>query len=215
MDKTETIVQLKKLLASKKAADLLKALKKLQRNYFPEFGNTVVDIFEERYKRNISWEVQVEAIKIIGKQHLVKALPLLEQIVKNNMGKYKLFFLLMIFLCISCGNNKISIRVESALISSSDNQPLRSLTLENDSLLFTYQILLKDGYVGLSSINLNRINDAYVITYGNSIIENEKFHLQPDATYIISNYSIPDAKSHALEFKTNPRGNVKSVKEVK
>lgn len=53
------------------------------------------------------------------------------------MGKYKLFFLLMIFLCISCGNNKISIRVESALISSSDNQPLRSLTLENDSLLFT------------------------------------------------------------------------------
>lgn len=50
MDKTETIVQLKKLLASKKAADLLKALKKLQRNYFPEFGNTVVDIFEERYK---------------------------------------------------------------------------------------------------------------------------------------------------------------------
>ena len=116
------------------------------------------------------------------------------------MGKYKLFFLLMIFLCISCGNNKISIRVESALISSSDNQPLRSLTLENDSLLFTYQISLKD---------------AYVITYGNSIIENEKFHLQPDATYIISNYSIPDAKSHALEFKTNPRGNVKSVKEVK
>ena len=107
------------------------------------------------------------------------------------------------------------IRVESALISSSDNQPLRSLTLENDSLLFTYQISLKDGYVGLSSINLNRINDAYVITYGNSIIENEKFHLQPDATYIISNYSIPDAKSHALEFKTNPRGNVKSVKEVK
>ena len=80
MDETETIVQLKKLLASKKAADLLKALKKLQRNYFPEFGNTVVDIFEERYKRNISWEVQVEAIKIIGKQHLVKALPLLEQI---------------------------------------------------------------------------------------------------------------------------------------
>lgn len=67
MDKTETIVQLKKLLASKKAADLLKALKKLQRNYFPEFWNTVVDIFEERYKRNISWEVQVEAIKIIGK----------------------------------------------------------------------------------------------------------------------------------------------------
>lgn len=53
------------------------------------------------------------------------------------MGKYKLFFLLMILLCISCGNNKISIRVESALISSSDNQPLRSLTLENDSLLFT------------------------------------------------------------------------------
>ena len=49
----------------------------------------------------------------------------------------------MIFLCISCGNNKISIRVESALISSSDNQPLRSLTLENDSLLFTYQISLK------------------------------------------------------------------------
>lgn len=85
MDKTETIVQLKKLLASKKAADLLKALKKLQRNYFPEFGNTVVDIFEERYKRNISWEVQVEAIKITGKQHLIKALPLLEQIVKKNM----------------------------------------------------------------------------------------------------------------------------------
>lgn len=78
MDKTETIVQLKNCLQVKSGT-----LKKLQRNYFPEFGNTVVDIFEERYKRNISWEVQVEAIKIIGKQHLVKALPLLEQIVKK------------------------------------------------------------------------------------------------------------------------------------
>lgn len=131
------------------------------------------------------------------------------------MEKYKILFLLMILLCISCGNNKISIKVGSALISSPDNQILRSLTLENDSLSFTYQILLKDGCLGLSSINLNRVNDAYVITYGNSVIENKKFHLQPDAIYIISNYSIPDAKSHALEFKTNPRGNVKSVKEVK
>lgn len=127
----------------------------------------------------------------------------------------KRFVLRIILLCISCGNNKISIKVGSALISSPDNQILRSLTLENDSLLFTYQILLKDGCLGLSSINLNRVNDAYVITYGNSVIENKKFHLQPDAIYIISNYSIPDAKSHALEFKTNPRGNVKSVKEVK
>ena len=131
------------------------------------------------------------------------------------MEKYKILFLLTILLCISCGNNKISIKVGSALISSPDNQILRSLTLENDSLSFAYQILLKDGCLGLSSINLNRVNDAYVITYGNSVIENKKFHLQPDATYIISNYSIPDAKSHALEFKTNPRGNVKSVKEVK
>lgn len=131
------------------------------------------------------------------------------------MEKYKILFLLMILLCISCENNKISIKVGSALISSPDNQILRSLTLESDSLLFAYQILLKDGCLGLSSINLNRVNDAYVITYGNSVIENKKFHLQPDAIYIISNYSIPDAKSHALEFKTNPRGNVKSVKEVK
>ena len=131
------------------------------------------------------------------------------------MEKYKILFLLIILLCLSCGNNKISIKVGSALISSPDNQILRSLTLENDSLLFAYQILLKDGCLGLSSINLNRVNDAYVITYGNSVIENKKFHLQPDAIYIISNYSIPDAKSHALEFKTNPRGNVKSVKEVK
>ena len=131
------------------------------------------------------------------------------------MEKYKILFLLMILLCISCENNKISIKVGSALISSPDNQILRSLTLESDSLLFAYQILLKDGCLGLSSINLNRVNDAYVITYGNSVIENKKFHLQPDAIYIIFNYSIPDAKSHALEFKTNPRGNVKSVKEVK
>ena len=131
------------------------------------------------------------------------------------MEKYKILFLLTILLCISCGNNKISIKVGSALISSPDNQILRSLTLENDSLSFAYQILLKDGCLGLSSINLNRVNDAYVITYGNSVIENKKFHLQPDAIYIISNYSIPYAKSHALEFKTNPRGNVKSVKEVK
>lgn len=82
MDKTETIVQLKNCLQVK-SGRFVKGFKKLQRNYFPEFGNTVVDIFEERYKRNISWEVQVEAIKIIGKQHLVKALPLLEQIVKK------------------------------------------------------------------------------------------------------------------------------------
>ena len=58
----------------------------------------------------------------------------------KNMEKYKILFLLMILLCISCGNNKISIKVGSALISSPDNQILRSLTLENDSLLFAYQV---------------------------------------------------------------------------
>lgn len=84
MDEKETTV-IKELLASRKAGDLLRALKKLQRNYLPEFENMVVDIFEERYKKNVSWEVQVEAIKIIGKQHLVKALPLLEHIVRKNI----------------------------------------------------------------------------------------------------------------------------------
>lgn len=63
MDKTETIVQLKKLLASKKAADLLKALKKLQRNYFPEFGNTVVDIFEERYQEIYHGKYKLRQLK--------------------------------------------------------------------------------------------------------------------------------------------------------
>ncbi len=85
MEKTETIVLLTTLFASRKATDLLRALKILQRNYLPKFENKVVEIFKERYKRNMSWELQVEAIKIIGKQHLVKALPLLEQIVKKNM----------------------------------------------------------------------------------------------------------------------------------
>lgn len=83
MEKEETTV--KDLLASRRATDLIKALKRLQRNYVPELGNKVVDVFEERYKKNKSWEVQVEAIKIIGRQRLVRALPLLEQIVKNNL----------------------------------------------------------------------------------------------------------------------------------
>ena len=81
--KEETIAQLRELLASRKAGDLLRALKKLQRNYLPEFGNKIVDILDDRYKKNVSWEIQAEAIKIIGKQHLVKALPLLEHIVKK------------------------------------------------------------------------------------------------------------------------------------
>ena len=91
---------------------------------------------------------------------------------------------------------------------------MKNLTWQNPEQLFVAQELINKVKSKCCGIK-DRINDAYVITYGNSIIENEKFHLQPDATYIISNYSIPDAKSHALEFKTNPRGNVKSVKEVK
>lgn len=50
---------------------------------------------------------------------------------------------------------------------------------------------------------------------GRQTKENEKSWCFKGWETLVSNYSIPDAKSHALEFKTNPRGNVKSVKEVK
>ena len=111
-----------------------------------------------------------------------------------------LLFILFSLVCISCGNNMISIDAENSSIYSTDNYILRYLTLGTDSAEFTYRISLKNGHVGSSLINLNSIDDDYLITYNDSIVANKDFHLRANFKYLISNFSFPDAGHCAIEF---------------
>lgn len=89
---------------------------------------------------------------------------------------------------------------KNATITALDNQVFKSLNLENDSSEFIYRILLKNGYKGTSSINLNSIDEAYMISYNDSSIANIDFHLLPNTEYSITNYSVPDAGEHTIYF---------------
>ena len=119
-----------------------------------------------------------------------------------------LLFILFSLVCISCGNNMISIDAENSSIYSTDNYILRYLTLGTDSAEFTYRISLKNGHVGSSLINLNSIDDDYLITYNDSIVANKDFHLRANFKYLISNFSFPDAGHCAIEFSTNSNADI-------
>ncbi|HJH77942.1 MAG TPA: hypothetical protein OIM43_13235 [Prevotellaceae bacterium] len=131
---------------------------------------------------------------------------------KNIFSVLCIFFPLV---CVSCGNNMISIDAENSSIYSTDNYILRYLTLDTDSAEFTYRILLKSGYAGSPLINLNSIDDAYLITYNDSIVVNKDFHLRANSKYLISNFSFPDAGHCAIEFSTNSNADIISSNNAK
>lgn len=131
---------------------------------------------------------------------------------QNKMSMKKNLFALLCFLlslaCVSCGDNEIGIDVESSSVYSPSGHTLKRLVLEDDSSEFLYHISLKAGHVGVSSINLNGIDDAYTITYGHRVIANEDFRLRPTTRYTISNYSVPDAGFQSVGFTTSPSGDI-------
>lgn len=118
------------------------------------------------------------------------------------------FCLLFLLSCVSCGNNEISIDAERASVYSPSGRVLRNLTLEDDSSEFLYRLSLKLGRTGLSSIDLNDIDEAYRISYGSRVMANKDFRLRPNASYSISNHSVPDAGIQTLRFTTNPSGGI-------
>lgn len=78
-------ILLEELLRSKKAGDILKAAKSLQRDYVIGLESVILEILKKRYNSGKSWEIQVELIKIIGRQKIITALPFLEHIVTKNV----------------------------------------------------------------------------------------------------------------------------------
>lgn len=71
-------------LSSKKATEIIKAAKYLQKNPLEEFEDLIVDVLKSRYESKQSWEVQVNLIKVIGIMKIQKAIPFLEEIVDKN-----------------------------------------------------------------------------------------------------------------------------------
>ena len=124
---------------------------------------------------------------------------------KNLFALFCFFFSLA---CVSCGDNEISIDVANSSVYSPSGRTLKRLVLEDDSSEFLYHISLKTGHAGLSSMDLNEIDDAYTITYGHRVIANEDFRLRPTTRYTISNYSVPDAGFQSLGFTTSPSGDI-------
>ena len=112
------------------------------------------------------------------------------------------------FLGISCGNNRISIDKENAAVFSPDNYVLTNLSLEDDSMPFVFHIMLKTGCAGSSLISLKDIGDDYTVVCNDSVVANKDFRLLPDTRYSISNYSVPDAGVHTIEFLTDSMANV-------
>lgn len=72
-------------LESKNAGKIISTAKQLQKKYISGFEDTIVSILESRYRSNKSWEVQSELIKIIGKERINPALPIIKEIIAKNM----------------------------------------------------------------------------------------------------------------------------------
>lgn len=72
-------------LDSNNASKIIRAVKQLQKKYIPSLEDKLVSILVNKYKRRISWEVQSEIIKLIGKQCIVEGLPIIEEIVTKNL----------------------------------------------------------------------------------------------------------------------------------
>ena len=72
-------------LESNNASKILRTVKQLQKKYIPGFEDKLVNILVCRYRRKISWEVQSEIIKLIGKQCIIVGLPIIEEIVSVNL----------------------------------------------------------------------------------------------------------------------------------
>lgn len=130
---------------------------------------------------------------------------------------YILYGMFTLLLCVSCGNNKMSIDAENATIIASDGQIFKRLSVTDDSA--SYEIMKKDGYKGGSTINLNQIDEAYTIYCNFNIIRNDyddsiankDFRLLPNREYEIINHSEPDAGEQAISFLTNSCANIKMI----
>ena len=72
-------------LDSNNASKILRAVKQLQKKYISGAEDKLVSILISKYRHKISWEVQSEIIKLIGKQHIVAGLPIIEEIVALNL----------------------------------------------------------------------------------------------------------------------------------
>lgn len=84
MDKTY-YDKIKTGLESNYAKKIISAVKLLQKEYVSGFEEIIVHILENRYRTNKSWEVQSELIKLLGKECIMSALPIIKEIVTKNV----------------------------------------------------------------------------------------------------------------------------------
>lgn len=159
-----------------------------------------------------------------------------------------LLFLMFSVLYISCGNNNISIDENNATVTSVDNNIICELRLlvhpsSDVNTIECYRIERKSGVKGVTSLNLNCVDSAYVI-YDASInltskpeplelmlrkpskifksaifeeentISNKDFKLYPNRVYeLCHSMSEPDAAPCTIYFYTDSSANVHIISE--
>ncbi len=84
MDKTYYYNKIKAGLESNNAKKIISTAKLLQKEYVSGFEEIIVNILENGYCTNKSWEVQSELIKLSGKESIMLALPIIKEIVVKN-----------------------------------------------------------------------------------------------------------------------------------
>lgn len=73
------------LLSSSKSSDNTKAAKILQKKYIRGYEELILKCLTYRYENNISWETQLELLKVIGNNKIKECLPIVTKIVDNNI----------------------------------------------------------------------------------------------------------------------------------
>lgn len=84
MENFEIKEKIKSQLSGKKAGEIIKAAKYLQKNPIEGIDDLIVGVLRSRYESNQSWEAQANLIKAIEAMKIEKAVPFLEEIVNKN-----------------------------------------------------------------------------------------------------------------------------------
>jgi hypothetical protein len=80
-----TVEELKEKLSSKKSSDRLRAAKQICKEKTFELSENLYDAYLKEKQDKRTWETQSQMIKTLGVLDLKKALPLVEEIVNENI----------------------------------------------------------------------------------------------------------------------------------
>lgn len=107
-----------------------------------------------------------------------------------------LIYILLIFIIARCSFEGNDFTIDENGIIKGESSPFRKVIMsEFEPHWDSYDILIKNDYEPLNTMDLNNIDDKYYIVYKrvshkDSVILNSDFHLKPNQRYSITNTSV-------------------------